>query len=133
MPVRLLISAIVAFPIITLPIGVFSILNLPYHISGALYGYHSAADDDAVPGHKMSLDLGHSKGYIQGISSGKAFPSVPELFYICEYLGVTLQEFFSPEIHDPQLVNELYSLAKNLDAEDLQVLIDTAKRLGKNH
>ena len=49
----------------------------------------------------MSLDLGHSKGYIQGISSGKAFPSVPELFYICEYLGVTLQEFFSPEIRNP--------------------------------
>lgn len=81
----------------------------------------------------MSLDLGHCKGYIHGISSGKAFPSVPELFYICEYLGVTLQEFFSPEIRDPQLVNELYALAKELDAEDPQVLIDTAKRLGKNH
>lgn len=27
----------------------------------------------------------------------------------------------------------LYTLAKDLDAEDLQVLIDTAKRLGKNH
>ena len=65
-----------------------------------------------VSEYKMSVDLGHSKGYIQGISSGKAFPSVPELFYICEYLGVTLQEFFSLEIHDPQLVNELYSLAK---------------------
>ena len=84
-----------------------------------------------VSEYKMSLDLGHSKGYIQGISSGKAFPSVPELFYICEYLGVTLQEFFSTEIHDPQLVNELYTLAKGLDAEDLQVLIDTAKRLSK--
>ena len=86
-----------------------------------------------VSEYKMSLDLGHSKGYIQGISSGKAFPSVPELFYICEYLGVTLQEFFSPEIHDPQLVNELYNLAKTLVAEDLQLLIDTAKRFGKNH
>ena len=84
-----------------------------------------------VSEYKMSLDLGHSKGYIQGISSGKAFPSVPELFYICEYLGVTLQEFFSPEIQDPQLVNELYNLAKTLDTEDLQILIDTAKRLNK--
>ena len=84
-----------------------------------------------VSEYKMSLDLGHSKGYIQGISSGKAFPSVPELFYICDYLGVSLQEFFSPEINDPQLVQELYQLSKSLDAEDLQVLIDTAKRLNQ--
>ena len=84
-----------------------------------------------VSEYKMSLDLGHSKGYIQGISSGKAFPSVPELFYICDYLGVSLQEFFSLDINDPQLVHELYQLAKTLDAEDLQVLIDTAKRLNQ--
>ncbi len=84
-----------------------------------------------VSEYKMSLDLGHSKGYIQGISSGKAFPSVPELFYICEYLGVTPQEFFSPEIKDPQLVHELYTLAQTLGAEDLQVLIETAKRLNQ--
>ena len=84
-----------------------------------------------VSEYKMSLDLGHSKGYIQGISSGKAFPSVPELFYICEYLGVTLQEFFTQEMHDPQMVNELYTLSKSLDTEDLRVLIGTAKRLGK--
>ena len=86
-----------------------------------------------VSEYKMSLDLGHSKGYIQGISSGKAFPSVPELFYICDYLGVSLQEFFSLDINDPQLVNELYQLAKTLDAEDLQVLIDTARRLNKKN
>ena len=84
-----------------------------------------------VSEYKMSLDLGHSKGYIQGISSGKSFPSLPELFYICEYLGVTPQEFFSPEIKEPQLVNELYNLAKKLDTEDMQVLINTAKRLVK--
>ena len=48
-------------------------------------------------------------------------------------LGVSLQEFFSPEINDPQLVNELYHLSRTLDAEDLQVLIDTAKRLNKKN
>ena len=84
-----------------------------------------------VSEYKMSLDLGHSKGYIQGISSGKAFPSVPELFYICEYLGVSLQEFFSPDLEEPQLLHELYDLSKDLDAEDLQALINMAKRLHK--
>ena len=84
-----------------------------------------------VSEYKMSLDLGHSKGYIQSISSGKAFPSVPELLYICDYLGVTPKEFFSEDISSPQLVNRLYDLTKDMDEEDLKVLISTAERLNK--
>ena len=34
--------------------------------------------------YKMSLDMGHSKSYIQSISSGKALPSMSEFLYICE-------------------------------------------------
>ena len=44
--------------------------------------------------YKMSLDLGHSKSYIQSISSGKALPSMSEFLYICEYLDITPKEFF---------------------------------------
>lgn len=79
--------------------------------------------------YKMSLDLGHSKGYIQSISSGRSCPSVPELLYICEYLGVTPKEFFDDELDEPQLVGQLYQLTKNMASEDLQVLINTAERL----
>jgi transcriptional regulator with XRE-family HTH domain len=82
-----------------------------------------------VSEYKMSLDLGHSKGYIQSISSGKSFPSVPELLYICDYLGVTPKEFFDEESNEPQLVHELYTLTKDMSEEDLTVLINTAKRL----
>lgn len=82
-----------------------------------------------VSEYKMSLDLGHSKGYIQSISSGKSFPSVPELIYICDYLGVTPKEFFDEEANEPQLVHELYALTKDMLEEDLIVLINTAKRL----
>ena len=78
-----------------------------------------------VSEYKMSLDLGHSKGYIQSISSGKSFPSVPELLYICDYLGVTPKEFFDEEANEPQLVHELYTLTKDMLEEDLIVLINT--------
>ena len=83
--------------------------------------------------YKMSLDLGHSKGYIQSISSGKSFPSVPELLYICEYLGVTPKEFFDEESNNPQLVQELYNLTKDMPEEDLKVLINTAERLNEKN
>ena len=36
-----------------------------------------------VSEYKMSRALGHSKGYIQGISSGRSLPSLPEFLDIC--------------------------------------------------
>ena len=83
--------------------------------------------------YKMSLELGHSKGYIQSISSGKSFPSVPELLYICEYLGVTPKEFFDEESNNPHLVQKLYNLTKDMPEEDLKVLINTAERLNEKN
>lgn len=82
-----------------------------------------------VSEYKMSLDLGHSKGYIQSISSGKSLPSVTELFYICEYLGVTPKAFFDEESDVPQMVQHVHDLARDMSEKDLQVLIHVAERL----
>ena len=81
--------------------------------------------------YKMSLDLGHSKSYVQSISAGRALPSLSEFLYICEYLGVTPKEFFDEETKDPQLVRELYNISLSLEKEDLEVLLSMAKRLKK--
>ena len=82
-----------------------------------------------VSEYRMSTDLGHSKSYIQSISSGKSMPSMGEFLYICEYLGVTPKEFFDDSINDPQLVQELYELSRYLSEENLKILVDLAKRL----
>ena len=79
--------------------------------------------------YKMSLDLGHSKSYVQSISAGRALPSLSEFLYICEYLGVTPKEFFDEETKDPQLVRELYNISLSLEKEYLEVLLSMAKRL----
>ena len=79
--------------------------------------------------YKMSTDLGHSKSYIQSISSGRALPSMSEFLYICEYLGVTPKEFFDDSMDNPQLVQELYELSRYLSEENLKILVDLAKRL----
>lgn len=82
-----------------------------------------------VSEYKMSLDLGHSKGYIQSISSGKAFPSVPELLYICDYLGVTPAEFFDEERSEVQIVRKLYDICSDLCEDDVAALIGVAERI----
>ena len=81
-----------------------------------------------VSEYKMSIDLGHSKSYIQSISTGRALPSMTEFLYICEYLGVTPQQFFDEELESPTLVNELLKCAKNMSNENLEILLNVAKR-----
>ena len=77
----------------------------------------------------MSRDLGHSDSYIRDITSGKALPRMAEFIYICEYLGVTPQEFFDEHVENPPLVKELCEVAQTLPDEDLMALIDMAKRI----
>lgn len=81
--------------------------------------------------YKMSMDLGHSKSYIQSISSGRALPSLSEFFYICEYLGVTPQEFFDDGFTEPSLSHKLYELTKQMNEDDLKALINMAERIKK--
>ena len=47
-----------------------------------------------VSARDMSLSLGQANNYINNIENKKSLPSMPSFFYICEYLGVTPQEFF---------------------------------------
>ncbi len=84
-----------------------------------------------VSEYKMSTDLGHSKSYIQSITSGRSLPSMSEFLYICEYLGVTPKEFFDEDMEEPQLVQKLYNLTRNMSETDLNILIGTAERLNR--
>ena len=64
-----------------------------------------------VSARDMSLSLGQSAGYINNIENGVNLPSMSTFFYICEYLGVTPEEFFAAELADPV---RLLSLSKSL-------------------
>lgn len=82
--------------------------------------------------YKMSLDLGHSKGYIQSISSGRALPSMSEFLTICDYFGITPVEFFNVKSSDGILIKSLQTEVSKLNNEDLNLLINIAKRLNQN-
>lgn len=81
--------------------------------------------------YKMSLDLGHSKSYIQSISSGKALPSMSEFLYICDYFGITPKDFFDIDNKEPIRLQQLYKVAEKLQPEDIEILILLVKRLLK--
>lgn len=70
-----------------------------------------------VSEYQMSYDLGHSRGYINNISSGKSLPSLAELFAICDYLNITPQEFFNTDATAPQKSKELLCEIERLTPE----------------
>lgn len=82
-----------------------------------------------VSEYQMSLDLGHSKSYIQSISSGRALPSMSEFISICEYLGVTPKEFFDDENSDPVLHGEVIETMKDMQDKDIELILALLKRL----
>jgi len=82
-----------------------------------------------VSEYKMSLDLGHSKSYIQSIVSGRSMPSMTEFLYICEYLGVSPKKFFDQDEKNPLLIQEILMEIQSLKEEDLKLMLNIAKRL----
>ncbi|MBE6755583.1 MAG: helix-turn-helix transcriptional regulator [Ruminococcaceae bacterium] len=82
-----------------------------------------------VSARDMSLSMGQNPGYINNIESGKSLPSLPGIFYICDYLSVTPSEFFDLESKNPTKVNELLDAAKNLSDDQLDHLIAIVKGL----
>ena len=79
----------------------------------------------------MSYDLGHSRGYINNISSGKSLPSMTEFFTICEYFGITPIEFFNQKVDNPKLMNQAMLDLEQLSEDDLALIHLNIKRLLK--
>lgn len=84
-----------------------------------------------VSEYKMSYDLGHSRGYINNISSGKALPSMAEFFAICEYFDITPIEFFDQNVSDPALYHQAVHGLRQLNADDLKLTVTNINRLLK--
>lgn len=79
--------------------------------------------------YQMSLELGQNKNYIQGISSGKAMPSMAQFLNICEYFEITPMQFFDSDSLYPQLIRKAMEEMKALDEDSIMLLIHLIQRL----
>ncbi|MFT3951723.1 MAG: helix-turn-helix transcriptional regulator [Oscillospiraceae bacterium] len=82
-----------------------------------------------VSEYQMSLDLGHGKSYIQGISSGRVMPSMKEFLSICEYFGISAAQFFEEKNTNPILVQKAVSGMQGMSDKDLLLVISLIDRL----
>ena len=84
-----------------------------------------------VSARDMSLSLGQSPNYINGIEGGKNYPSMETFFYICDYFGITPKEFFDLDSTNPTKAAELMDLVKSLPNEHLDLFIALGKAVKK--
>ena len=85
-----------------------------------------------VSEYQMSYDLGHSRGYIYNISSGRSLPPMSEFFAICDYFGITPAEFFDEDQEEPGLIRETVDRLKELSTEDVLLVLNLVSRLGRD-
>lgn len=84
-----------------------------------------------VSEYQMSLDLGHSRSYMQNIASGRSKPSIEEFLYMCEYLNVTPRDFFDESKEEPILVQKALDGMRTLSDRDLIFLLSMIDRLNE--
>ena len=83
-----------------------------------------------VSARDMSLSLGQSENYINGIENKHGFPSMQVLFYICDYFDISPMEFFDIESKNPSDISRISEKMKALNSEQLALvenIIDNMK------
>ena len=84
-----------------------------------------------VSARDMSLSLGQSESYINKIENKRTLPSFTGFFYICEYFGITPQEFFNGNAVAPQKTRELLAELEKLSPEQTEHILQIVRDI--NH
>lgn len=84
-----------------------------------------------VSARDMSLSLGQSESYINKIENRRTLPSFTGFLYICEYFGLTPQEFFNDHVAAPQKTGELIRELEKLSPEQTEHILLLVKDLNK--
>ncbi len=93
----------------------------------------SLREEKGISERKMSLDLGHSTSYIRSIISGRSMPSMGEFLYICEYLGISPQEFFNEKKSTSLVQQKAIDYIYHMSDEDISLLVQFIERINVTH
>lgn len=84
-----------------------------------------------VSAREMSLAIGQNPNYINHIETGMTTPSLAGVRYICEYLNITLSDFFDLDSTNPAKLNKINEYLKKLDDEKLEIVENLVKKLAE--
>ena len=76
-----------------------------------------------ISARDMSLSLGQSESYINKIENKRTLPSMTGFIYICDYLGITPQEFFNVGSPAPQKTKDFLHEFEKLTVSQIDHLM----------
>lgn len=82
-----------------------------------------------VSARDMSLSLGQCASYINKIENKRTLPSLTGFIYICEYFGITPQEFFDVDLKEPMRSNEILQAFEKLTPTQAEHILEVVKDL----
>jgi len=82
-----------------------------------------------ISARDMSLSLGQSENYINKIENKRSMPSMSAFFNICEYLGVSPNEFFNEGINNPEAINNIVQELTKLDDDSLDYILGIVRKI----
>ncbi len=87
--------------------------------------------EKGVSARDMSLSLGQSESYINKIENSRAMPSMSGFFYICDYLGITPQDFFNTSLQAPGAVSRISAALSGLTAQEAEHILAVIEDITK--
>ena len=82
-----------------------------------------------VSARDMSISMGQNQNYINHIETGRTSPSLSGIYYICEYLGISVSEFFDEENKNPTKLDEIMQDLRRLTPSQLETVSQLVKQL----
>ncbi len=82
---------------------------------------------------KISRDIGKTSTYLSSMNKNKCMPSLRTLISICDYLGVSLSEFFDfTNIPYPIKINEIRNELLKFNENELDTLLAFLKEVNNS-
>ena len=82
-----------------------------------------------ISARDMSLSLGQNPNYINTIENGRAFPTMSNFFFICDYLEITPSEFFNLDLPDPRRINAVIRYLERMNIQQIEAVERLLKEL----
>ena len=84
-----------------------------------------------ISARAMSITIGQSENYINKIENGVMLPSMATFFDICDYLEISLKDFFDEDTNDPIQVNEMITEYKRLSSNAQSQVKELVKEMNR--
>ena len=82
---------------------------------------------------KLSRDIGKTATYLSSMNKNKSMPSLRTLISICDYFGVSLNDFFDfTNNPSPIKINEIKNELLKFSENELETLLRFLQEINKN-